>query len=305
MTLRRSGCRSEARASLGRSIPAQAHLTRRVLLCAALAAALPVPIALGQAAPSMSAPCTPEPGLHTDSVTLVLRLEPAGGRDSGGVDRGRQDAQALAEAFVPPTKLSFRDRPMATPTMVLYWSGGVAAALGLTATVELDIDTLGHLVTAHLADSAGAPELNDALLSAARRADSLILFVRSPPDDTASVRLRLSAVPQFGRPDAALMRLRVPSVQPTVPVAARHQPYPAYPRAAQQIGLPGSVALRFIVNERGRVIPSSIAVDHADFEEFLASAVHVVLHSDFNPARWGTCPVKELVQQRVVFRMGH
>jgi hypothetical protein len=69
--------------------------------------------------------------------------------------------------------------------------------------------------------------------------------------------------------------------------------------------LPGSVALRFIVNERGRVIPSTIAVDHADFKEFLASAIHVVLHSEFTPARWETCPVKELVQQRIVFRMGH
>jgi hypothetical protein len=132
-------------------------LTRRAVLSAVLAAALPVPNALRQAAPSVSAPCTPEPGLHSDSVTLVLRLEPAGARDSGAVNRDRQDALALAEAFVPPTTVSFRDRPMATPTMVLYWSGGVAAALGLTATVELAIDTLGHLVAANLADSTAPP----------------------------------------------------------------------------------------------------------------------------------------------------
>jgi hypothetical protein len=31
--------------------------------------------------------------------------------------------------------------------------------------------------------------------------------------------------------------------------------------------------------------------------------VHDVLHSDFNPARWATCPIKELVHQRISFRM--
>jgi hypothetical protein len=231
----------------------------------------------------------------------MLLLRPRLVVDSAALDRTRRDARALADVFVPPKKLSFREPPVTTPAMSSWWSDGITMALGLGATLELRTDTLGHLASVEIGDSAGAPELNQALLAAAQRADSLGTLARSEPGDTAPAHIILSALLQFGRPETAVMLLRVPKIYPTGDVAIKHMSRPEYPTVPRQIGLPGLVELQWVVDERGKAIPNSITAEHAQFKEFLAAAVHVVLGATFSPAHWGSCPIKEVVRQTINF----
>ncbi len=276
---------------------------QKQVVLAILAAFLCTSPSLGQTAGG--APSSEACGLggkpRSDSLALMLLLRPRLVVDSVALNRTRRDARALADAFVPPRKLSFREPPVATGSMSSWWSDGTAMALGLGATLDLRTDTLGHLANVEIRDSTGAPELNQALLAAAERADSLGILARSEPGDTAPAHIILTAVLQFGRPETAVMLLRVPEIFPTGEVTIKHMPRPEYPDVPRQIGLPGTVELQWVVDERGKAIPKSIIVEHADFKEFLAAAVHVVLGATFNPAYWGTCPIKEVVKQSINF----
>jgi hypothetical protein len=277
---------------------------QRRLLLAVVTATLHAAVALGQTAPGV-APSGEVCGLgekpRSDSLTLMLLLRPRFVVDSLELDRTRRDARALADAFVPPKKLSFREPPVATAAMSIWWSDGTAMALGLGATLELRTDTLGRLSSVEIGDSTGSPELNEALLAAAQRADSLRTLATSEPGDTTSAHILLTALLQFGRPETAVMLLRVPKIFPTGDVTIKHMSRPEYPAVPRQIGLPGFVELEWVVDERGKAIPKSVTAEHAQFKEFLAAAVHVVLGATFNPAQWGNCPIKEVVKQSINF----
>ncbi len=277
---------------------------KRHAFLAVLMTIVPASVAPGQTpagGPPSAQACGVSETPRFDSLALMLLLRPRLVVDSMTLDRTRRDARALADAFVPPKKLSFREPPVATAGMASLWSDGTALALGLVATLELRTDTLGHLSSLEIVDSTGAPELNQALLAAAQRADSLGIFARSEPGDTTSAHIILTAILPFGRPETAVMLLRVPVILPTGEVAIKHMSRPEYPAVPKQVGLPGLVELQWVVDERGKAIPKSIIAAHAQFKEFLAAAVHVVLGATFGPAHWGTCPIKEVVKQTISF----
>jgi outer membrane biosynthesis protein TonB len=261
--------------------------------------------ALGQTTGTGPSPeaCGPQARFYRDSLGLMLVLRPQLRVQPAALDRTSRQAQALAEAFVAPRRLSFREAPLATRMMAESWSDAAAMGTGLGATLDVVTDSVGHLVTAEIGDSAGAPELNEALLAAAYRADSLGMLAATVPGDTTPAHIMLTAVLELGRPPTAVMRLRVPEILATGDVSIKHAPAAQYPEVARKIGLPGVVSMQWVVDERGKPIPKSIIILHADFKEFLAAAVHVVLGATYNPSHWGTCPIKELVQQTVSFRI--
>ncbi len=41
-----------------------------------------------------------------------------------------------------------------------------------------------------------------------------------------------------------------------------------------------------------------------DYAEFIASAVQAILHAEYTPARSGGCPVRQMIRQRVSFKIG-
>lgn len=285
---------------------ARPTVVRGLLLCAIIASSAPVRPAEAQSEAPGLGECAPDPATPTDTASLLLLLVPAPlGWDSTEANRAWHAAQAVATVFQAPPQLSLHGWPMAMPDVLQYHPHSLATAWGLSATLDLLVDARGRLLGVTLSDSTNAPELNQALLAAAHRADSLGILDPAPERLSDAVRFTLGVAQQAGPLDSPLMRVRIPYVHPNAPVSIRYQPKPEYPEVARRAGVESAVDLGFVVDEHGHAIPSSITVDRAEYKEFIAAAVHVVLHSDFAPARWGTCPVRQLVHQRISFHLSH
>ena len=109
-----------------------------------------------------------------------------------------------------------------------------------------------------------------------------------------------------------LLTLPVPS---TTAVAPRRTTRPAtYPDGALRGGAEGTVILQFVVDTAGRVEPESVRemwpatlprltgalADH--YDDFLRSTMRTVRRAEYEPARVGGCPVRQLVQQAFAFK---
>ena len=67
-------------------------------------------------------------------------------------------------------------------------------------------------------------------------------------------------------------------------------------------GARAEVDLRFVVDERGQVVPCTVMLIAASDPEFIPSSVRMVRGSTYSPAKSGGEPVRALVRQRVTFR---
>ena len=76
-----------------------------------------------------------------------------------------------------------------------------------------------------------------------------------------------------------------------------------YPERMRMAGIPGVVLLQYVVTERGVVDTSSVTVLGSAHADFVDAARELVLGCRFKPARMGEQRVRQLVQQRVVFRI--
>jgi hypothetical protein len=151
-----------------------------------------------------------------------------------------------------------------------------------------------------------SPAVMRALEMAIRRADSLGLFPTSQrlaglPQGTVRLALRLARWPPAVG-GVAIGRVRLPHVQVTRDVGIVSQPTPEFPGTAAAYGATGAVSLQFIVSEEGLVPAESIRILKAEEPVFIRPAVRAILESFFTPAEAGGCPIRQLVQQRVVFR---
>jgi TonB family protein len=186
-------------------------------------------------------------------------------------------------------------------------SGGGALACGigpLTGTVRIDFKK-GHVKSIAWEVLPDSKDVAQALQAAVRRADSLGYFLglKSPPGSpNGTVRLGLTTtaadVPAHG---LAVLRVRMPYIRIETPAGVRHQPVPAYPRVAAQLGVAGDVTLQYVIDEDGRVQAASIRVLEANYQEFVDAAVTTIVASEYTPARVGACPVKSRVEQRIRF----
>jgi TonB family protein len=76
-----------------------------------------------------------------------------------------------------------------------------------------------------------------------------------------------------------------------------------YPERMRMAGISGVVLLQYVVTERGVVDTSSVTVLGPAQADFVDAARELVLGCRFKPARMGEQRVRQLVQQRVVFRI--
>jgi TonB family protein len=76
-----------------------------------------------------------------------------------------------------------------------------------------------------------------------------------------------------------------------------------YPERMRLAGISGVVLLQYVVTEHGVVDSSSVVVLGPAHEDFVTAARELVLACRFRPARMGKERVRQLVQQRVVFRI--
>jgi protein TonB len=80
-------------------------------------------------------------------------------------------------------------------------------------------------------------------------------------------------------------------------------PSPVYPSAMRQIGIDGSVRLQYVVGVNGKAESGSITVISSTNKAFERNAIETIRKSTFRPAKIGGTPVRQLVQQNIVFSL--
>jgi protein TonB len=88
------------------------------------------------------------------------------------------------------------------------------------------------------------------------------------------------------------------------PVQALSQPQPRYPPVLQSAGIAGSVDIQYIVDTTGHAESSSVKIIKSSHQAFEEPAKETILKSVFKPARFRGKTVRQLVMQRVSFKMG-
>jgi protein TonB len=78
---------------------------------------------------------------------------------------------------------------------------------------------------------------------------------------------------------------------------------PQYPMQLRQARVEGRVLLRFVVDESGRVDPSTVSIVSATHSRFEAPARQAVVSCRFRPARMADRAVRVMVMTPVAFRL--
>lgn len=88
------------------------------------------------------------------------------------------------------------------------------------------------------------------------------------------------------------------------PVAAISIPKPRYPPVLQSAGIGGSVDVQYIVDTTGHAEPSSFKVLKSTHQAFEEPAREAIMKAIFKPAKFRGKLVRQLVQQRITFKIG-
>jgi len=88
------------------------------------------------------------------------------------------------------------------------------------------------------------------------------------------------------------------------PVQPISIPTPRYPPVLQSAGIAGSVDLQYVVDTTGHAEPGSFKVMKATHPAFAEPAREAILKGVFKPAKFKGQAVRQLVQQRISFKVG-
>lgn len=107
--------------------------------------------------------------------------------------------------------------------------------------------------------------------------------------------------PGVGDSAAPDLRTVVTMLDADEPARYLDGPEPVYPPALRQVGVEGSVELRYIVGVDGRAEPGSIQSLRSSNAAFEAPAIEAISRARFRPARLKGRVVRQLVEQIVRF----
>jgi protein TonB len=88
------------------------------------------------------------------------------------------------------------------------------------------------------------------------------------------------------------------------PVQPISIPTPRYPPVLQSAGIAGAVDLQYIVDTTGHAEPNSFKVMKTTHPAFVEPAQEAIRKGVFKPAKFKGQPVRQLVQQRISFKVG-
>jgi len=88
------------------------------------------------------------------------------------------------------------------------------------------------------------------------------------------------------------------------PVQPISIPTPRYPPVLQSAGIAGAVDLQYIVDTTGHAEPASFKVMKTTHPAFVEPAREAITKGVFKPAKFKGQPVRQLVQQRISFKVG-
>ena len=221
----------------------------------------------------------------------------------------------LQDHFERPDHLTLTDAAVVVP-----WEGKAARdsfGLGLGGPLLLPLTADGRLRDTAIASRALIPEVNTAVIAAVRATDSagpppLAHWVREFRGTLAA--LQIGDGQQLPDEAVALLRARVSVLKPDTPVSPKNQPKPRVPSAWIGREVVVRIDLRYIVAPTGRAELNSIevlrvATHHPDVDApylaaFAQSAINTIRESTFVPARAGGCPLRQWVQQSIIFQLG-
>jgi hypothetical protein len=185
------------------------------------------------------------------------------------------------------------------------WRGH--AVLSGATTVIFSLTQKGAMEDLGLASSSLSPELDRAVYSAVRHADSAQLFIPLPAQGPRRVTFYLTVfidkypdtAAHAGRPGfvAPLLTTTLPGWEGDVTLPGSTTSHPAYPEYARMARVEDSLLVRFVVDERGNVNPSSIWFEAGTYQEFAKSIRDWLPHAQYSPGRIGDCRVKALERQ--------
>jgi len=88
------------------------------------------------------------------------------------------------------------------------------------------------------------------------------------------------------------------------PVQPISIPTPRYPPVLQSAGIAGAVDLQYVVDTTGHAEPGSFKVLKTTHPAFVEPAKEAISKGVFKPAKFKGQPVRQLVQQRISFKVG-
>ena len=88
------------------------------------------------------------------------------------------------------------------------------------------------------------------------------------------------------------------------PVQPISIPTPRYPPVLQSAGIAGTVDLQYVVDTTGHAEPNSFKVLKTTHAAFVEPAKEAIAKGVFKPAKFRGQPVRQLVQQRISFKVG-
>ena len=88
------------------------------------------------------------------------------------------------------------------------------------------------------------------------------------------------------------------------PVQPISIPTPRYPPVLQSAGIAGGVDLQYVVDTTGHAEPNSFKVLKTTHPAFVEPAEEAIRKGVFKPAKFKGQPVRQLVQQRITFKVG-
>jgi periplasmic protein TonB len=88
------------------------------------------------------------------------------------------------------------------------------------------------------------------------------------------------------------------------PVQPISIPTPRYPPVLQSAGIAGSVDLQYVVDTTGHAEPNSFKVMKTTHPAFTEPAKEAIMKGVFKPAKFKGQAVRQLVQQRISFKVG-
>jgi periplasmic protein TonB len=88
------------------------------------------------------------------------------------------------------------------------------------------------------------------------------------------------------------------------PVQPISIPTPRYPPVLQSAGIAGAVDLQYVVDTTGHAEPNSFKVLKTTHPAFAEPAKEAIAKGVFKPAKFKGQPVRQLVQQRISFKVG-
>lgn len=175
--------------------------------------------------------------------------------------------------------------------------------------VPLPVGAIGNRALLERTMSATVSDTVRLMLPQALHVDSVTFTVSLFDGAVRENGAALLPPPRFGVPIATI---RAPWVEPVQLVSGRP---PRYPDELRRVGLGATILMQFVVDADGRAEPATIrdlwrssvprpsGIIGDQYYAFVRAAIPAILSNRYLPLRVGGCPVRQLVQQPMVFQL--